>query len=453
MNAPRSDELDQHIIDISTPGSQLYGNHLTRDEINRILQSPPKLHDSLAVWLQENDVRFTEHGQWYNLSLTVSQAEIFLNTTFWIFQSGKVQAIRSLRYSVPGNLRPHIQTIQPTTYFGRAKAEASLILPGSKAVAPLPAVFDLATCNISITPACLRDLYQLGNVSDIPQVAGNVLGISGFLEQYARFFDWTRFAYYFAPWSYGNNFTVVSIHGGLDNQSAINQDSTEANLDVQYSMSLAPSSKTIFYTTAGRGPLVPDIDQPFLNETENEPYLAQLTYLLSLPDEELPTVLSTSYGEDEQSVPRDYAIAVCKVFGQLGARGVSVIFSSGDEGVGSSCLSNDGTNTTIFNPGFPASCPFVTSVGGTFGIQPEVANSISGGGFSNIFTRPAYQNQSVGEYLDQLGDRFEGLYNPVGRAFPDVAAQSRNFNVYDKGLGQLVSGTRYVAAVATSSLD
>lgn len=441
------------MIGIGTPGSQLYGKHMTLDEVNQILESPPEVHATVAIWLHKNDVRFTEHGQWYNLSLTVDQVEQLLDTTFWTFQSDRREVIRTSQYSVPDTLRLHIQTIQPTTYFGRAKAEASLIMPGSKAVAPAPSAFGLATCNTSITPACVRDLYQLGNVSSIPRVDGNILGISGFLEQYAGFLDWTRFAFDFAPWSYGNNFSVVSVHRGLDNQGAIDQDSTEANLDIQYAMSIAPSSKTVFYTTAGRGPLIPDIDQPSLNETENEPYLEQLTYLLSLPNEELPTVLSTSYGEDEQSVPRDYAIAVCKMFGQLGARGVSVIFSSGDEGVGSSCLNNDGSNNTIFNPGFPASCPFITSVGGTFGVQPELANSISGGGFSNVFTRPAYQDLAVNEYLDQLGDRFEGLYNPAGRAIPDVAAQSQNFYVYDKGFTRLVSGTRYVAAVTTLNVD
>ena len=50
------------------------------------------------------------------------------------------------------------------------------------------------------------------------------------------------------------------------------------------------------------------------------------------------------------------------MFAQLGARGVSVLFSSGDTGVGSACQTNDGKNTTRFLPIFPAACPFVTSV-------------------------------------------------------------------------------------------
>ena len=80
---------------------------------------------------------------------------------------------------------------------------------------------------------------------------------------------------------------------------------------------------------------------------------------------------------------------VCNLFAQLGARGSSVMFSSGDDGVGGGdCLSNDGTDTKMFIPNFPASCPYVTTVGGTIGISPETAVDFSGGGFSNYFAQP-----------------------------------------------------------------
>lgn len=61
----------------------------------------------------------------------------------------------------------------------------------------------------------------------------------------------------------------------------------------------------------------------------------------------------------------------------LGARGTSVIFASGDYGVGKSgtCKSNDGKNTTMFIPSFPASCPYATTVGGTEKYAPERAVS------------------------------------------------------------------------------
>lgn len=213
---------------------------------------------------------------------------------------------------------------------------------------------------------------------------------------------------------------------------------------------MAPYVKTNFYSTPGRGELIPDLDQPTQDDNQNEPYLDFFTYLVGLPDGQLPQVLTTSYGEDEQSVPAAYNKKVCDMIGQLGTRGVSVIFSSGDTGVGSACQTNDGKNTTRFLPIFPAACPYVTSVGGTTRVNPELAVDFSSGGFSDLYDRPAYQDAAVSGYLKQLGDRWAGLYNSKGRGFPDVAAQGTRFRVIDKGAQISVGGTSASAPVFAS---
>lgn len=143
----------------------------------------------------------------------------------------------------------------------------------------------------------------------------------------------------------------------------------------------------------------------------------------------------------KQSVPASYAKSVCNLIAQLGSRGVSVLFSSGDSGVGSACMTNDGTNRTHFPPQYPASCPWVTSVGGTKHTSPEEAVFFSSGGFSDVWSRPKYQQGAVSSYLGKLGDQWEGLFNPKGRAFPDVAAQSVNYAVFDKGQLKAYKGT------------
>lgn len=80
-------------------------------------------------------------------------------------------------------------------------------------------------------------------------------------------------------------------------------DSVEANMDVQISLPLIYPTKATFYSTAGRGQLVFDLDQPNITVNLNEPYLDFLHYILALPNDQLPTTLTTSYGENEQSVP------------------------------------------------------------------------------------------------------------------------------------------------------
>jgi tripeptidyl-peptidase-1 len=227
-------------------------------------------------------------------------------------------------------------------------------------------------------------------------------------------------------------------------------DSGEANLDIQYTVGLTYPMRNNFYSTPGRGLLVPDLDQPTQAGNTNEPYLEYLTYLLSVPSKDLPHTISTSYGEDEQSIPPSYALKVCDMFGALSAKGVSFVFSSGDTGVGSACQTNDGKNTTRFLPMFPASCPYVTSVGATRFINPESALYFSSGGFSDLFPRPQWQNTAVSGYLAQLGSRWKGLYNPFGRGFPDIAAQGRKFRVVDKGQLVEYAGTSASAPTVAS---
>ena len=126
----------------------------------------------------------------------------------------------------------------------------------------------------------------------------------------------------------------------------------QANLDVQYAVSISYPTPNTYYITGGSPPFTPDSLTP---TNTNEPYLDWLKFILDQPT--IPQTISTSYGDDEQTVPPDYAQSVCDLFAQLGARGVSLLFSSGDFGVGGgSCLSNDGANRRQFVPIFPASC-------------------------------------------------------------------------------------------------
>jgi tripeptidyl-peptidase I len=194
-----------------------------------------------------------------------------------------------------------------------------------------------------------------------------------------------------------------------------------------------------------RRPLVPTVDQPE-GRNSNEPYLEFLTYILAQPDSALPQVLSTSYGEEEQSVPREYATKVCDMLMQLGARGVSIVFSSGDSGPGGSCIRMS-DRKPYFQSGFPAACPWITSIGGTRGQAPEVGVRFSSGGFSDIHARPAWQDPFVPDYLKSIGSTYAPYFNASGRGFPDVAAQGENFYVVDKGRLAALSGTSASAPV------
>jgi len=145
-----------------------------------------------------------------------------------------------------------------------------------------------------------------------------------------------------------------------------------------------------------------------------------------------PLLFSVSYGDDEPTLTLSYVTRVNTEFQKQGVRGISVLFASGDSGVGGS----DFSSCSRFVPGFPATSPFVTAVGGTalegwLETGAEIVNSLSGGGFSDFFARPTYQNAAVAQYLTSMKASLpnQSLWNNTGRGFPDVAALSANFVV------------------------
>lgn len=420
---------------------------MKRDQMKAFLRPSKEVSDAILDWLRSEGVPdgdIEDDGDWINFKVAVGKAESMLHTHFYYFQNKHVgiKRIRTLQYSIPKVLHGYVQMIQPTTRFGQLHPQISMVMGSFKAESTYhPSGYNATFCNHTVTPDCLRGLYQLDGFMADPNV-GNSLGISGYLDQYAQYAELQRFLNEYATYARNASFDVVSISGGLNIQNMPNTtDTGEANLDVQYGIAMSHNTPVTYYTTGGLGLLVPDLDQPVAAANQNEPFLDQLQYLLSLDDDKLPKVLTTSYGEDEQSVPEEYSRSVCSMFAQLGSRGTSVIFSSGDTGVGSACQTNDGKNTTRFLPVFPAACPFVTSVGGTQYVEPEEAVSFSSGGFSDRFPRPAYQEDAVRAYLEKLGDTWAGLYNPDGRGFPDVAAQAVNYSVYDKGVLKKFLGT------------
>ena len=75
-------------------------------------------------------------------------------------------------------------------------------------------------------------------------------------------------------------------------------------------------------------------------------------------------------------------------------------------------------------------------------VSPESAVDFSGGGFSNYFARPSYQDAAVEAWLaGNNNPDLQNLVNKSGRAFPDVSAQGSDFHVFIAGTDSLVGGT------------
>ena len=94
-----------------------------------------------------------------------------------------------------------------------------------------------------------------------------------------------------------------------------------------------------------------------------------------------------------------------------------------------------------YDPQYPATCPYVLSVGATQGPENnevETASSsntggiiTTGGGFSGYWERPSYQDQYVGGYLDHNNPK-EG-FNDKGRGYPDMSNLGHNYMILING--------------------
>lgn len=107
----------------------------------------------------------------------------------------------------------------------------------------------------------------------------------------------------------------------------------------------------------------------------------------------------------------------------------------------------------VYHPDFPAASPYITAVGGTdFAVSgtigAEKAWTQGGGGFSNTFPRPGYQNDAVTAYLQAAGSNLPpaAKWNSTGRAYPDVSALGGQGNPYCIYVGALSSGVAGTSA-------
>ncbi|PSR76287.1 tripeptidyl peptidase-like protein [Coniella lustricola] len=466
-------ELERHLYEVSDPDHPRWGQHLKSHEVESLLRPSDKTFDLVHEWLADNgiasaDLHYSPSRDWISVTVPVEQLEQMLDTKYAVYRHDDgAELVRTPKWSLPAHLHDHIDTIQPTNSWFRAKPK-SVGLKVTKAFGEAPALQYYANGSVAdvcdadaVTPTCIRTLY--GTIDYQVQAADkNIAGLTDFLNETNNRNDTYNFLKTYRPEAAEGayQFKFDSIANGTTAQSYSEEaleDETgvEGNLDVQNLLSVSWPTPLIAYTTGGSPPYTPDAGT---STDTNEPYLTWLEALLSESDDKLAKVISTSYDDDEQTVPLSYATRVCNDMAQLGARGVSLFYASGDDGVGPSgyCYSNDGKNTSIFLPEFPSSCPYVTSVGATGQFNPEIVAYIAdedyagGGGFSNYFARPSYQDAVVKEYISSLGGKYAQYYNQSGRAYPDIAAQGLSDLIVWDGLTGAVGGTSAATPTAAA---
>jgi len=450
---------------ISNPCSPDYGKYLSFDEIRKLTYDKYAIKGIIkylkSLGILDTDIVVAPNGEYIEVTASVSTIEKLFDTKMYDFRSdanGEIYTTSS-SYTIP----PEIQLLtQGAT--GTTTTTTSTTPPPPPRTPPAPPASPTPTPSVKrsvqvveeveerrnsdrsqnpgyTTPAVIRATYNVPN----QDVYRDLVSQSVFATSAQSFLpdDLTLF-------QDRNSLPFNSVYNitGPNDPEVCSSDSakcSEGNLDIQFIGSLARNAKTWFWSVPA--------DLGF------NPYLRWISDLVTDPNP--PDVHVISYGNDEEfSDPTDiyrFNDELCK----LGLRGITVVASSGDYGVaGLQCGNLNDPERCGFHPMFPAACPFLTSVGATMGPEnntDEISASFdsgslatSGGGFSRIFSRPAWQNKAVKTYLEKHNDVKPETFAVHGRGYPDVAVLANNYEIIVNKEIWYVSGTSAAAPTFAS---
>eukprot|EP00586_Coscinodiscus_wailesii_P006189 CAMPEP_0172480834 /NCGR_PEP_ID=MMETSP1066-20121228/6305_1 /TAXON_ID=671091 /ORGANISM="Coscinodiscus wailesii, Strain CCMP2513" /LENGTH=698 /DNA_ID=CAMNT_0013242551 /DNA_START=98 /DNA_END=2194 /DNA_ORIENTATION=+ len=238
------------------------------------------------------------------------------------------------------------------------------------------------------------------------------------------------------------NSATSNCDGGVGSSCA------EPNLDVQYLSTAISESKMVYVVANGYDSLL------------------QQVLMLSSKDD-APVVVSISYGStlENDGYWSDHSYEqLCNEFGSASLTGTTFFAAAGDDGASNSRCPDECKG---YRPQFPASCPYVTAVGATYGFsagEETVAMSgignqgksiTTGGGFSDVFSSHVYnltfQQGAVDAWLQSDEAKLsDPSFDKKGRAYPDISAVGVTYQVILGGKIEFFSGTSAATPVIAS---
>jgi len=483
-----------------------YGAHLSKEQVAQLVAPHPNTLELVNSWLEHHgvppsSVSMTHGGNTLELrDVSVAQADALLDASYQLYRhvESSETIVRTVSYALPAALNGHVLTVVPTTSFATRPTQsqttrnrsggAAAGLAKSASGEPVTVLSrrddsdddsdDDDDRDDWITPSFLRWLY---NTSDYTPAATdrNMLGIVGFFGDYPSPADLTAFMREYRSDAADAMFTVEQVNNGGYDPTDPHE---EANMDTQYAEAMAYPTPLIFYS-AGKGP-----------SGKKDPLISWLKYILKQPS--IPQTISVSYYYDENTVSKADAVYMCRLFAQLGARGVSVLFPSGNDGVGDgNCVTPDGVR---FIPAFPATCTcgVFSRIGSSTQVRVQDAYYIATL-WQVPMSPPSEERGFIGQRRQRISPAaasrttlnaipgsnrpcpgFSGISaagiraftsafacvtqpnlfllctrcSAAGRGVPDIAAQSKEFRIFFKGHEQDESGTSIATPVRLSSL-
>jgi hypothetical protein len=415
------DILKEKYNNISNPFHYSYGQYMTFDEINEIINPSHNIYKDIQIENYKNNFDCKFYGDSFNCIANVFDVQKIFNVNLFEFTNNNIKIFKSINdYTIP-----------------KEYSKVKFIDGLSNQLFPLARK---KINNIKNTVADNRFYAQevVNRKYNISYNARNNVSVvawefmeGGYVQEYMR-----KSQLY-------NNITPrnVSLVNGVNAP-----DDIETDLDLE--MLLNYGGVNVYYGETN-GWLI-------------EGYYDMLNLAL---DKKLPDIISISYGWSEYDqcsvttcnnyTSQQYVMQTNINFLKLGLLGYTLVVSSGD--AGSKGRTDEFCTTNRLNPDFPASSPFVVSVGATFTVVSNETvnwkspicsknNCVSGldtvpisydyvgwttgGHFSGYANASTWEENFMNEYFNSGVYLPNASWNRNGHGVPTVSMNGHSCPVY-----------------------
>lgn len=338
------DKLEQVLKEVSDPNHENYGKYFTRDQIAELTRNEEgnKIVKEYLRSLNFSIQQESEYGDFLTVLAPLSSWQTYLKTNFFEFRHASLGTVYRAEspYELPDHVHQHVVDLfnindLPVEVFGSPVKYSFDQVPSTSASKNSE---DVSYGNGYITPDSLYSYYHLKPSLGNNMTTQAAIETSG---QILSTYDLNDFQeYYELPTQ--RLYRSVGSHVTTSPCPSVN-DCAEANLDFQYLMAVGRhvSTTSIYFEFRGWVPIIQN--------------------LTSWSDP--PKVISISYGSDETYMASSYLKTWNTLAMQLGVMGTTLVVASGDDGA--TGYRTRSTQVCSYGPMFPATSPYVLSVGGT----------------------------------------------------------------------------------------
>jgi subtilase family serine protease len=461
----------EELRQVSDPYNKKYGQYLTSDDLKRKFSAPKSVQNRVESFLNKasGNIFCSNLGSSFSCKTSAPVVEKLFKTQMYHFTREEVDIVRHVNtISIPIHLKNAIEFVSGLgqfMYFETGKK--------SKAIGIITQSTTATNCGNNgaecyILPETIRTLYNISESLSLGSSKTSV-GVAEFRGNYnIADADLKLFG---AQTGSRTNPLIVNARGGQPNDSS-QPVSVEANLDIQYTSGLGDGVKNwVWNQEHWMYALCQD-----LQNASSRPSVISMSYAWSESAQ-----CSSTTDADCSSLGVNASVYVARTnqeFAKLGLLGITMLSASGDSGC------HGRTEGLCFlqksmKPDYPASSPYVTSVGGTM-LHQGTTNSAkspicqigqplngkcatggvevvsdtgsaggrisSGGGFAAYSDIPNYQKAFVQKYLNNTeAMSFAGgkgvLFNVNGRGYPDISALAHQIYIVMNGETSSVDGT------------